>query len=196
MIFGFNTDIKHEDTVYHVQSEAREGDLLLQTQVFVRGRCIGKRATPYADLAQSPGFTDQKKEQILRDQHRMVLDAIREGRLDQVFDKRDTPEALAAIKELDIQWLNADSIHNDEKLSMRLRATADGSGLPSARLIVRLARVNADPFYTQTRTDDAGEAELVFLVDEASLHDSSVLVQVNSDGRTATRKFNLRRVEA
>ena len=43
MIFGFNTDIKHEDTVYHVQSEARENELTLQTQVFVRGRCIGKR---------------------------------------------------------------------------------------------------------------------------------------------------------
>ena len=38
MIFGFNTDIKHEETIYHVQSEAREADMLLQTQVFVRGR--------------------------------------------------------------------------------------------------------------------------------------------------------------
>ena len=27
MIFGFNTDIKHDDTVYHVQSEAREGEI-------------------------------------------------------------------------------------------------------------------------------------------------------------------------
>src|SRR5437773_2494315 len=95
MIFGFNTDIKHEDTVYHVQSEAREGDLLLQTQVFVRGRCIGKRATPYSEQAQSPDFTDQKKEAILREQHRLVLDAIRDGRLEQVFDKRETPESLA-----------------------------------------------------------------------------------------------------
>ena len=42
MIFGFNTDIKYEDVVYHVQSEARHADLLLQTQVFVHGRCIGK----------------------------------------------------------------------------------------------------------------------------------------------------------
>ena len=41
MIFGFNTDIKQQDTVYHVQSEARESEQLLQTQVFVQGRCIG-----------------------------------------------------------------------------------------------------------------------------------------------------------
>ena len=62
MIFGFNTDIKQGDTVYHVQSEARESELLLQTQVFVRGRCIGKHATPYGDKL-AGGFTDQQKEQ-------------------------------------------------------------------------------------------------------------------------------------
>jgi len=196
MIFGFNTDVKHEDTIYHVQSEAREADLLLQTQVFVRGRCIDKRATSYSEQAHKPDFTDQKKEQILREQHRLVLEAIREGHLQEVFDKRETPETLAAIKQLDIQWVNANSIHAEEKLSVRLRATEDGQGLANARLIVRLARSNAAPFYTQLTTNDTGEAELVVLVDEASLADSSVLVQVNSSGRTATRKFQLRRLEA
>src|SRR5215468_5584351 len=116
MIFGFNTDIKNQDTVYHVQSEARESELLLQTQVFVRGHCVGKRATSYADKASDSGFTDQQKEQILRDQHRLVLDAIRDGVLASVLDKRDTPETLAAIKELDVHWLNAGSVHSDRSM--------------------------------------------------------------------------------
>ena len=196
MIFGFNTDVKHEDTIYHVQSEAREADLLLQTQVFVRGRCIGKRATPYADQAKSPDFTDQRKEHILREQHRLVLEAIREGRLQEVFDNRDTPETLAAIKELDIQWVNAESVHAGEKLSVKLRATEGGIRVANARLTVRLARANAAPFYTQLTTDSTGEAELVVMVDESSLAGSSVLVQVNANGRTATRKFQMRRVGA
>jgi hypothetical protein len=195
MIFGFNTDIKHQDTVYHVQSEAREADLLLQTQVFVKGRCIGKRATPYGDHAKSSDFTDQKKEQILREQHRMVLDAIRDGRLEEVFDKRDTPETLAAIKELDIQWTNAHSIHAEDKLSMHLRATEDGKGIADARLTVRVARINAAPFYTQATTTGSGEAEIIFPIAESDLADASILVQVNTEGRTATRKFQLRRVE-
>jgi len=131
MIFGFNTDIKQGDTVYHVQSEAREGELLLQTQVFVRGRCIGKRATPYGDKL-ADGFTDQQKEHGLRDQHRLVLDAIRDGHLDDILDKRETPETLAAVKELDVQWLNANSVHADRSLIMRLRVTESGSG-PSPR---------------------------------------------------------------
>jgi hypothetical protein len=196
MIFGFNTDIKHEDTIYHVQSEARESELLLQTQVFVRGRCIGKCAKSYADRASDAGFNDQQKEQILRDQHRVVLDAIRVGRLDQVLDKRESPETLAAIKELDVQWLNADSVHSDQHLTMRLRVTDAGSGVEGARLTVRLAPPDAVPFYSQVVTAEGGEVEMKIEVAESSLPESSVLVQANYSGRTATRKFQLRKIEA
>ena len=196
MIFGFNTDVRHEDKVYHVQSEARESELLLQTQVFVRGRCIGKRASSYADRASEPDFNDQQKEQILRDQHRVVLDAIRDGRVETVFDKRDTPEVLAAIKELDVQWLNADSVHSDEHLTMRLRVTDAGSGVEGARLTVRFARPDAVPFYTQVVSGAGGDAEMNIDVDESSLPDSSLLIQANYSGRTATRKFQLRKIEA
>ena len=196
MIFGFNTDIKHEGTVYHVQSEARENELLLQTQVFVRGRCVGKRATSYADNAAEASFTDQRKEQILRDQHRLVLDAIRDGRLDTVFDKRDTPESLAAIKELDVQWLNAGSVHSERHLQMRLRVTDGGAGVEGARLTIRFARTDAAPFYTQVVTGANGEAEMTIDVDESALADAAVLVQASYSGRTATRKFQLRKIEA
>src|SRR5262249_37073505 len=144
----------------------------------------------------SSDFTDQKKESILRDQHRLVLDAIRNGRLEQVFDKRESPETLAAIKELDIQWLNSQSIHADEKLSMKLRATEGGQGIANARLTVRLARTNGSPCFGQATTNGSGDAELEFQIAESSLHESSLLVQVNAEGRTATRKFQLKRIEA
>ncbi len=196
MIFGFNTDIKHEDTIYHVQSEAREGELLLQTQVFVRGRCIGKCAKSYAYRASEAGFNDQQKEQILKDQHRVVLDAIREGRLDSVLDRAATPEVLAQIKELDVQWLNANSVHSDQSLTMKLRVTDAGSGVEGARLTVRFARPDAVPFYSQVVTTEGGDAEMRIEVDETSLPDASLLVQANYSGRTATRKFQLRKVEA
>jgi hypothetical protein len=120
MIFGFNTDVKHADTIYHVQSEAREGELLLQTQVFVRGRCIGKKAVSYAAAA-GQGQADTQKEQLLREQHRHVLDAIREGKLESVLDRQE-PEALAGIKQLEVQWLNAESVHSDRNLTMPLRS--------------------------------------------------------------------------
>jgi hypothetical protein len=195
MIFGFNTDIKHEDTVYHVQSEAREGELILQTQVFVRGRCIGKRASSYADRMSAGAFSDQQKEQMLRDQHRIVLEAIREGKLDSVIEQREQPEALAAVKELDVEWLNANSVHAGGALQMHLRVTEGGNAVQGARLTFRFARPDAAPFYAQVLTDDQGNAEMSVKVDDTSLPDSSVLVQANHSGRTATRKFRLRPAE-
>jgi hypothetical protein len=195
MIFGFNTDVKHDGTVYHVQSEARENELLLQTQVFVRGRCVGKRATSYADKAAESGFADQQKEQILRDQHRLVLDSIRDGRLDSVLDSF-APESLAAIKELDVLWLNAGSVHAERNLILRLRVTEGGTAVEGARLTVRFSRPDAAPFYTQVVTGSDGDAEMKIDVDESSLPDSAVLVQANYSGRTTTRKFHLRKVEA
>jgi hypothetical protein len=192
MIFGFNTDVKHGDTIYHVQSEARESEKLLQTQVFVRGRCIGKRAVSYANTANQAGFGDPQKEQQLRDQHRQVLEAIREGKLESMLDGAET-ETLAAIKQLDVEWVNAESVHANRNLTMELRVTEDGTAVASARLTFRFARPDAAPFYTQAVTDAAGNASISVEVEESVLPDSSVIVQANHDGRTVTRKFALRK---
>jgi hypothetical protein len=194
MIFGFNTDVKHGDTIYHVQSEARESEKLLQTQVFVRGRCVGKRAISYANSVAQAGFGDPQKEQQLRDQHRLVLEAIREGKLEGVLDRVET-ETLAAIKQLDVQWENAASVHANRNLTMQLLVTEDGSAVTGARLTFRFARPDAAPFYTQAVTDSAGSAAISIEVDESALPDSSVIVQANHDGRTVTRKFALRKAE-
>jgi len=177
-----------------VQSEAREGELLLQTQVFVRGRCIGKKATSYAKKASEATFGDAQKEQQLREQHRLVLDAIREGKLDAALD-RGEPEVLATVKELDVQWMNSESVHVDRNLTMQLRVTEGGSAAPGARLTFRFARPGAAPFYTQAVADSGGSAEISIEVEEATLPDSSLLVQANFEGRTATRKFVLRKAE-
>jgi len=194
MIFGFNTDVKHGDTIYHVQSEARESERLLQTQVFVRGRCVGKKATSYADKSPEIQFGDAQKEQQLREQHRLVLDAIREGKLDQALDKPE-PETLEKVKELDVQWLNAESVLAENNLRMQLRVTEGGTAAGGARLTFRFARPGAAPFYTQAIADSGGGAEIKIEVEEAMLPDSSLLVQANYEGRTATRKFVLRKAD-
>ena len=194
MIFGFNTDVKQGDTIYHVQSEAREGELLLQTQVFVRGRCIGKRAKSYSNKASDAQLGDAQKEQQLREQHRLVLDSIREGKLDSVLDHPEH-ENLASVKQLDVQWLNADSVHMDRNLTMQLRVTEGGAAASGARLTFRFARPGAAPFYTQAVADSGGAAEIRIEVEDTWLSDSSLLVQANFEGRTATRKFVLRKAD-
>lgn len=194
MIFGFNTDIKHEDTIYHVQSEARQTEFIFQTQVFVRGRCIGKRATSYADRAPDPFFTDKQKESLLRDQHRYVLDAIRDGRLEEVFDRKDTPETLAAIKQLDLKWINAESVHSNGSLILKIRVTEGNAPAPAAKLVSRVERPEREPIYSQAVCDNTGTGEMKVELDESALADSAILVQADFNGRTATRKFKFKKV--
>jgi hypothetical protein len=102
---------------------------------------------------------------------------------------------LAVVKELDVQWLNSESIHANRNLTMQLRVTEGGAAAPGARLTFRFARPGAAPFYTQAVADSGGAAEIKIEVEEAAMADSSLLVQANYEGRTATRKFALRRSE-
>ncbi len=96
MIFGFNTDVKHGDTTYHVQSEARQNERLLQTQVFVRGRCIGKRATSYAERMNEPEFSEDLMHEMLKEQHRHLVEAVRLGNIESELDVRPDTAAMSA----------------------------------------------------------------------------------------------------
>ena len=135
---------------------------------------------------------DQDMEKRLRELHREVLDAIRDGKLDSIFDKRETSEALATVKELDLEWTNARSVHTSGAMTMQIRVTDGGAIVEGARLTLRFSRPDAAPYYAQVLTDATGNAEMHVQVDESSLSNSSVLVQASFKGRTATRKFQLR----
>ena len=123
-----------------------------------------------------------------------MLDAIREGKLE-AFSTARNQRRWPRVKELDVQWLNAESVHADRNLTMQLRVTEGGAAAPGARLTFRFARPGSAPFYTQAVADSGGAAEIKIEVEESDLPDSSLLVQANYEGRTATRKFVLRKAE-
>ena len=87
MIFGFNTDVKHGDTVYHVQTEAHPSSHTFQSTVFVKGKCIGKKSGSYVETEQ----TDEQLHQLLKDQHRYVVEAIRDGLVEEVLSQNGSP---------------------------------------------------------------------------------------------------------
>src|SRR5258708_30199608 len=74
---------------------------------------------------------------------------------------------------------------------MHIRVTDGGATVEGARLTLRFARPDAAPYYAQVLTDAKGDAEMSVQVDENSLSDSSVVVQVSFAGRPATRQLQL-----
>jgi hypothetical protein len=201
MIFGFNTDIKHEETVYHVQSEARQAEQLLQTQVFVRGRCIGKHATSYAEHHARPDFSDDRMHELLKDQHRTVIDAIRAGTLEELLG-HTSPAAShpkpaettgSPESQFTLEFLNPDALAADGAVVLRFRVAENASNVSGARLISKLSAPELpQPLFTQTTTGADGVGELRIPFANATPDQASVLIQATLDGRIATRKFILR----
>ncbi len=192
MIFGFNTDVKYGDTVYHVQSEARKQDLLLQTQVFVRGACIGKRASSYADSVLQPGFEEAHMHEMLKAQHKLVLEAVREGKADDIVGHDREIQDVGGAG-LALRWVNADSVHAERTVVMQFLVTDSGAPVEGAQLTARLAITGDAPIYSQAATDAGGQGEMKISLDEAALREAAVLVQAAHGGKSATRKFRLKK---
>lgn len=80
MAMGFNTDIKCDGVIYHVQTEPRK-DAEIDTTVYMRGAVIHKFKSSYQELLQSPEFSDDKLHQRLEEQHRLIIGRIRSGEI-------------------------------------------------------------------------------------------------------------------
>jgi len=80
MVMGFNTDIKHDGVVYHIQTEPRK-DGAIDTTVFKRGAVIHRLKSSYQDLLDSPDFSDDRLKSRLEAQHRLIISRIRGGEI-------------------------------------------------------------------------------------------------------------------
>ena len=58
MITGFNTDIKHNEKVYHVQTEDKGvGNPYIESLVYVGGEILASKKTSYADILNADGWS-------------------------------------------------------------------------------------------------------------------------------------------
>jgi len=113
VLTGFNTDIKHAERVFHVQTEDRgPSNPVVESLVYVGGEILLSKKSPYDEHVHA-GKIDEKAVRELMDlQHRRILEAIRRGRLDKkesgatAFDLPDdtfpaspgvSPAAVAAV---------------------------------------------------------------------------------------------------
>jgi len=83
VITGFNTDIKHGDRVFHVQTEDRgAGNPIVESLVYVGGQILLSKRSPYADLIADGKVDEPAVRQLMDLQHRRIIEAIRRGRFD------------------------------------------------------------------------------------------------------------------
>ena len=81
MITGFNTDVKHGDTVYHVQTEDKGlKNPLILSLIYVKGTILDAFRIRYEDFLASERFSEALLQKILESQHRQIVGAIKRGK--------------------------------------------------------------------------------------------------------------------
>ena len=82
MITGYNTDVRHNDRVFHIQTEDK-GETIpeIETLIYVGGEILATRRTSYAKKIEG-GRDDRVVQEILERQHRTLIAAIQRGRFD------------------------------------------------------------------------------------------------------------------
>ena len=95
MITGYNTDVKHRDRVFHIQTEDR-GELhpYIESFVYVGGEILGGKRTPYDDSLRNGG-DDRALRELMEQQHRNLIAAIRSGSFDAPDGSVQVPAEMA-----------------------------------------------------------------------------------------------------
>jgi len=185
-IFGFNTDVKNGDTVYHVQSEARQSEKVIQTLVFVKGQCIGKRTGSYARKATQPDFAEQCVHELLKAQHKTVLDAINEGKLDSVLGSNGD------IYEIGESGAGANASRPNSDLTLEFQVTFSGEIISGAEVVSRAGRSANAPVLARATTDAQGNVKMRIPMTNQLLQESEITVEATHAGRSVTRRFKIK----
>jgi hypothetical protein len=96
VITGFNTDIRHSDRVFHIQTEDKGlQNPYIESLVYVGGEILASKKTSYAE--QAKGEVDEKWiAALMEQQHRTMIAAIKRGRFDAPADATKAAGAVAA----------------------------------------------------------------------------------------------------
>jgi hypothetical protein len=120
MVFGHNSNVTVGAHTFHVQTEDRGANhALIDTTVYFQGRVLHRRTNNYLDLLPLTADSQEALKLRVDDQHRAVLQAIRNGELQLSVPAAQTavggakalqtPAPSAAPRRWNIELLNARS---------------------------------------------------------------------------------------
>ncbi len=191
-IFGFNTDVKQGEVVYHVQSEARQNDLLLQTLVFVKGQCVGKHTVSYAQKLSEPGFSTEAMHELLKSQHKGVLGAIQTGDFSSVLGTDAEIQDVGGTG-LSLKWLDAGPDGNSSVVTLRIQVLDSGRPATGAEISIAPCVPDGSALLCRAKTDAGGSATMAVPLNEEVLREHAVMVRAVHGEKSATRKVRLKK---
>jgi hypothetical protein len=206
MLFGHNTDVKVDETVYHVQTEDRgTANALIDTTVYCRGRVLHRRTNNYIDLLPLNPERENSLRKRIDDQHRAVTEEIRSGALHLVPPPppaRKTPAAKKAGNSaaqstapapLALELINAKTwlAGKHANLHVAVRKKQNGEALAGALVVARIegAEEGAE-FSVETGAD--GQARLEFEMPHLTGAEPALVIEATQADSKGQLKFQLK----
>jgi hypothetical protein len=153
MITGYNTDVRHGEVVFHVQTEDKgAANPFIESLVYVGGQVLATKRAGYAELL-AEGKDEKEIIALMDHQHRTMIAAIRHGKFD---------DKLAALgRHAAVMAALADD-GGAEHFAGKVAAGA-GAGAPGPERTL-------DQVILEYLTNEADQEQLVLLLDgEAEL---------------------------
>ncbi len=84
MITGYNTDVRHGNRIFHVQTEDKGlSNPKIETLIYVGGEILDSYRSAYDDLLAAPPLGETAIQSRMDEQHRAIIRDIKNGKYDQ-----------------------------------------------------------------------------------------------------------------
>jgi hypothetical protein len=189
MNFGFNSNVRVGNAVYHVQTEDRgPAHPYLDTVVYVAGRVVHKHTSSYEDLTGGTAEGEALAERLherLSQQHHEVMAQLEAGTLELNVPGGAPAKAPAAASnaELEIHLLNPKSwlASGNATLEVELRRKGSAEAMSGVEIAAFLDGMQDRATPSHARTDAKGRATLTFPL-PATITEGTALVIRASTG--------------
>ena len=200
MNFGFNSNVRVGDVLYHVQTEDRgPAHPYVDTIVYEAGRVVYRRSTGYQDLLSgtmsSSALSDALSLRLTR-QHQEIIAELEARTLNLSAAPPDTPSdtAVQAQPQLEVRLLNSDRWLASGQATLLLQVWRNDLQRPAPEATVEVQiEVGGQPSpAVRAVTDAEGRATVEFAL-PATARDGAGLVVHASDGPVSGElRFRLR----
>jgi hypothetical protein len=199
MNFGFNSNVRVGDAMYHVQTEDRgPSHPFLDTVVYMAGRVIYKRSASYEQFASGTEaeILAEKLHERLARQHREVIAELEAGAIPAHSEVKPHPagEDAGLHDGLDLRltnpksWFAAGTVTLEIELSVKNSKVPVGNADVQAFLEIEKQRIPC----AVVRTDAEGRALLKFPILPDASDGASLVVRATDGSRYGELRFRLK----
>ena len=208
MITGFNTDVQYEGRIFHVQTEDKGlQNPVVESLVYTGGEIITSRRSGYADIADTPTYSEGEIAKRMEAQHQAIIREILSGRFDpdgpkpfgyNIITNRSLDEVVldflsreVGLEQIRLEMADQQTFVEGSQPSLQLRVIAEASDRPvaGAKVTVKLISTREKPkeIFAGTTGQD-GRVDAAFAIPEMPGANAAILFQAEASGNNAEIK--------